>query len=91
MQNKEIVIYNPKKTEWKHILLTDENVHKNKNQRQKRFTKDFMVGNFPRDDFPGESFPGGIFPRTIQFTTHFFDFESKKLYGNRCRSNDRQR
>ena len=47
-----------------------------------------MGGNFPRDDFPGGNFPGGIFPRTIQFTTHFFDFESKKLYGNRCRSND---
>ena len=24
----------------------------------------------------------------IQFTTHYFDFEPKKLHGNRCRSND---
>ena len=24
----------------------------------------------------------------IQLTTHFFDFESKKFYENRCRSND---
>ena len=22
------------------------------------------------------------------FTTHYFDFKSKKLYGNKCRSND---
>ena len=27
-------------------------------------------------------------PQHIQFTTHYFDFESKKLYGNRCRSSD---
>ena len=24
----------------------------------------------------------------IQFTTHYFDFESKKLFANLCRSND---
>ena len=24
----------------------------------------------------------------IQFTKHYFDFESKKLYGNRCRSSN---
>ena len=26
--------------------------------------------------------------RVPQFTTHYFDFKSKKLYWNRCRSND---
>ena len=27
-------------------------------------------------------------PQHIQFTTHYFDFKSKKLYGKRCRSKD---
>ena len=27
-------------------------------------------------------------PQHMQFTTHYFDFKSKKLYGNSCISND---